>query len=75
MGQCGACDRLQAHAIGDRVLQNMRKSVDIAAGKDELWCNGSDKIARCADTIAHRDGTPTAHSFIDYYCERFVFRG
>jgi len=66
---------LQERAICDCILQDARESIDIAALKDELWCNRSDKIARSANAIAHDDGTPTTHGFIDYYCERFVLRG
>jgi len=75
MCECHAGDGLQEGAICDCILQNMRKSVDIGARKDELCCNGSDKVMRSADTIAHYDGTPTAHSFVDYYCERLVLGG
>src|SRR5437016_5278310 len=75
MCQCRTCNKLQPCTIGEYILQDAGKSIDVAAGKDELRCNRSDEIVRCADTIAHCDGTPTTHSFIDYHCERFVLRG
>jgi hypothetical protein len=65
---------LQARAIAHRILQNTRKSVDVAAREDELWRDGSNKIVRSADTITHHDGTRTTHGFIDDYRERFVVR-
>jgi hypothetical protein len=69
------CNGSQARAIGQHILQNMRKSVDVAAWKNEVWCNRSDKIMRCADTIAHHDRARTTHGFINDHGERFILRG
>jgi hypothetical protein len=76
----GTSNGLQPGSIRKGILQDRCKCLDIAAGKDKLWSNRSDKIARGADAIskitaAVRFGKPAACNVLFTLANAFLFVG